>query len=224
MLLGSGFQGSGSWGADARLWSMYVIWGERGWRCRVSRGSGILGWTRPSQRTACMLELRWGDKSVAEVLTEKATEGQEGRREARTSYIRGHQCINVWLSSFSPSWPTIIPGRSSYSRSWQTFSVKSQTVNILDLQAIVSVETTQLCHWSVKAATIDTKMNKHACALRKLSSWHWNSTYMSWKIIFLFTFLNHLKMYRKATINKNRTYVSAKMWKHWNLWALLVRV
>lgn len=48
-------------------------------------------------------------------------------------------------------------------------SVKSQTVNIVDLQAIVSVETTQLCHWSVKAATIDTKMNKHACALRKLS-------------------------------------------------------
>ena len=84
-LPGSGCQGSSSWGADPRLWSMYVIWGERGWRCRVSGGSGILAWRRPIQRTACALELRRGDNSVAEVFTEKAAEGLEGRWEARTS-------------------------------------------------------------------------------------------------------------------------------------------
>lgn len=50
------------------------------------------------------------------------------------------------------------------SRDWQTFSTKGQLVNILGfVSCTVSVETTQLCHYRLQAAT------DRGCVLRLCS-------------------------------------------------------
>lgn len=54
-------------------------------------------------------------------------------------------------------------------RDWQTFSIKSQTVNILGLPGPrICIATTQLCHRSTKVTIDNLQTNEHGCVLTKL--------------------------------------------------------
>lgn len=51
---------------------------------------------------------------------------------------------------------------SLYTKVWQTFSAKGQTVNILGFAFhMVLTSTTKLCFFTAKAITDNTQMNKH---------------------------------------------------------------
>lgn len=69
-----------------------------------------------------------------------------------------------------------------WNRDWQTFSVKGQLVNILDFVGLmVSMETTQLCCCSRKAAIDSMQKSGHGgyvstrllCFLRQTEAWIW---------------------------------------------------